>query len=570
MRRLGLMGLLSFLVLAALVPISTSASAFTLICTAKTKTEVAACDTSGYAKVMDNMHWRMYAGHNCTNYAAYRMKAAGVPEPKILMGNARDWAANATKLGYVVDQRPAKGSIAQWSKAASHVAYVEEVGDGYMVLSEDSYTSKTYRRYKVLSTDKWYPESFIHFKDLGESVDPPTPLAQSAVSIGVPKSVSSAMNATVTAKVTTTSAAIPVGTLRIRRGGVTVARVALTEASNGSATVSIPKMKRGTQWISAVFDGGSAVLPATSKSAKLKVTKPPKKVSSITTIAVPSGDVDSESRPRISLSVASQDGRVSTNAISVYVNGKRVAAPVLKKAHRGKVTVVLPALTPGANRISATYWGSKSVKRSYAAVQTIAAVEPTLTTASLVAPTVRAGQAAVVKVNVATKRGVAPVAGEIKATINGVVVASQPAANATNGTLALNIAGISPGSHQVSVSFVGARYQLSSTAPSQKLVVTGATTTAIAGAATVAKGAKASLTIQVLGPQGVGVATGDVQIFDGAKPITTVNLAKAVGGKIVVSLPVLASGAHQLSALFVGTELLEPSTSKTHLLTVSK
>ena len=99
-------------------------------------------------------------------------EAAGVPEPRILMGNARDWHTNAKKLGYVVDNKAAVGAIAQWSKAASHVAYVEQVGSGFLVLSEDSYTSKTYRRYRVNTGDSWYPERFIHFKDQKAPVAP--------------------------------------------------------------------------------------------------------------------------------------------------------------------------------------------------------------------------------------------------------------------------------------------------------------------------------------------------------------------------------------------------------------
>ena len=40
------------------------------------------------------MYWRMYAGHNCTNYAAYRMVKAGLP-------NTRPWSGggNATYWG---------------------------------------------------------------------------------------------------------------------------------------------------------------------------------------------------------------------------------------------------------------------------------------------------------------------------------------------------------------------------------------------------------------------------------------------------------------------------------------
>ena len=78
------------------------------------------------------MYWRMYAGHNCTNYAAYRMVNSGLP-------NARPWSGggNATYWGTSVpsltDKVPTVGAVAWWKAntgpagSAGHVAYVEQV-----------------------------------------------------------------------------------------------------------------------------------------------------------------------------------------------------------------------------------------------------------------------------------------------------------------------------------------------------------------------------------------------------------------------------------------------------------
>lgn len=381
MRRSGLMGLVSLLTVSLLAAVGPAASGFTVVCSARTKAEVARCDTSGYAAVMHRMHWRMYGGHNCTNYAAYRMVLAGVPTPPVSMGNARNWAANARAAGYLVDQRPAPGAVAQWSRAASHVAYVEEVGPNYLVLSEDSYTSKTYRRYRVESTDRWYPENFIHFRDTGPSVAPQKPNVNSAVTIAAPARISTATRATVSVRVTAGDGNPAVGRLRVRRGGSTVATVSLTPAANGVATVSLPRMKRGKQWISAVFDRSPTQRSATSRTLRVLVTKPARTVASTTTITLPVGAVAPTDRALVHLQVASADGRGVTNAISVYVDGVRVAAPVLAASQRGRVSVILPPLTAGPHRITATYWGTKGVRRSTAAAQTLTVVDP------VVAPT---------------------------------------------------------------------------------------------------------------------------------------------------------------------------------------
>ena len=49
---------------------------------------------AGYAQNNRTMYWRMYSGHNCTNYAAYRMVQSGLP-------NTRPWSGggNATYWG---------------------------------------------------------------------------------------------------------------------------------------------------------------------------------------------------------------------------------------------------------------------------------------------------------------------------------------------------------------------------------------------------------------------------------------------------------------------------------------
>ncbi len=570
MRRLGLVGLVCFLVLAATVPIATTASAFTLICSGKKTAEVAECDTSGYADVMHKMHWRMYGGHNCTNYAAYRMKSAGVPEPEILMGNARDWAANAKKLGYLVDKRPARGAIAHWSKAASHVAYVEEVGEDYLILSEDSYNSKTYRRYKAQTGDSWYPENFIHFKDVeaDAEAEPAPEKLKSTVSVKAPSSISSALKPSITAEVQVADGSVPVGRLRIRQGGVTVTSVSLTRTAKGAVKVSIPKMNRGTQWISAAFEGNSKVQPAVSKSAKVQVTKPPKVVSSTTTIKVPSVDLAPESRASISLRVKSLDGRSMNNKISVYVNGKWVAAPRLKKAQQGKLSLALPKLAPGAHKVTAKYWGSKSVRRSTASAKTINVVEPTTTSATLAASSIRVGQPATLTVKVGTKRGVAPTVGNVQVRANGITVLAAGLAGAVDGTLTLSVPGLGAGVQKITVNYQGTRHQLASKSTTRRLVVTNRTKTTIWGQTKVAEGERAQVSIRVRDGDGAGLTEGKVRIYDGGKLISTASLTGAVNGKIVKNLPVLAKGKHRLKVEFVATELLETSTSAEHVLTV--
>ncbi|MFC8529814.1 CHAP domain-containing protein [Nocardia sp. NPDC057227] len=114
-------------------------------------------------------------GHNCTNYAAFRLAQNGVANPGNL-GHAKDWDNNAGSSP--VNNTPAKGSIAVWEAYSTpalefgHVAYVDTVtGSGQSLrieTSEDNFNGTSMRRSIGVGDVEW-PDHFIHFKDLSDS-----------------------------------------------------------------------------------------------------------------------------------------------------------------------------------------------------------------------------------------------------------------------------------------------------------------------------------------------------------------------------------------------------------------
>ncbi len=171
MTRIGVwlttVGAVLVLVVGGLVVAPVSAT-IQVLCKGVSTADVKTCNPA-YAAEMWKMHWRMYAGHNCTNFVAYQLGKNGVPEPKILMGNARDWIGNAKKIGYKVDSTPQVGSVGAWS-GRNHVTYVVAVGSNYIITHEDNfpgyYPKGLYQELKIYKGDSSYPTSFIHFKDL--------------------------------------------------------------------------------------------------------------------------------------------------------------------------------------------------------------------------------------------------------------------------------------------------------------------------------------------------------------------------------------------------------------------
>jgi surface antigen len=161
------------------------AAAQTIICTGVSVQDVAKCDP-GWAANMHFMHWRMYSGHNCTNYVAYRLKRDGVPMPPYRLGNADTWAPNAKRNGVRVDSQPAVGAVGAWP-GRRHIVYVDEVGPNYLIISEDNwpgyYPKGMYRKLKVLKGERGYPTQFIHFKG-ANTINGPLPSVTGTPTVG--------------------------------------------------------------------------------------------------------------------------------------------------------------------------------------------------------------------------------------------------------------------------------------------------------------------------------------------------------------------------------------------------
>ena len=155
----------------SLLPLIGPAQAITsgYLCTGYSACKNAGYPSAGYAANNHRMYWRMYSGHNCTNYVAYRMVKAGLPNvrPWSGSGNATNWGVEMRKI---TDQQPRVGAVAWWranvpgAGSAGHVAYVERViSPTEIVISEDSWGGEFHWRKLVKGTG--WPSGFIHFVD---------------------------------------------------------------------------------------------------------------------------------------------------------------------------------------------------------------------------------------------------------------------------------------------------------------------------------------------------------------------------------------------------------------------
>lgn len=154
-----------------LVPTPSASATSTIICKGFTACASAGYSSFGYGPTnYRKMWWRMYSGHNCTNYMAYRMIQSGMPStrPWSSTGDARNWGVVFRSK---TNQTPLVGSVAWWS--SNHVAYVQKIVDANtIIISEDHYGGDFDWRTIVRSGGGW-PTGFIHLED--ETVAPTVP-----------------------------------------------------------------------------------------------------------------------------------------------------------------------------------------------------------------------------------------------------------------------------------------------------------------------------------------------------------------------------------------------------------
>ena len=160
-----------FGLIAGLLVTAPAQATSTIICKGFTGCANAGLSSFGYGPTnYRSMWWRMYSGHNCTNYVAYRMIKAGMSStrPWSGSGDARNWGVVFKDR---TNQTPLVGSVAWWS--SNHVAYVQKVVDANtIIISEDHYGGDFDWRRIVRSGGGW-PTGFIHLVD--EAVKPTAP-----------------------------------------------------------------------------------------------------------------------------------------------------------------------------------------------------------------------------------------------------------------------------------------------------------------------------------------------------------------------------------------------------------
>jgi surface antigen len=209
-----------------------------------------------------------FALRNCTSFVAWRLRMTnGLADFEnhfggVHWGNAAHWNEAATDLGYLADDVPAVGAVAQTDAGrVGHVAWVSAVGDGTVTVEEYNMAVAGGYDVRTVPTSSF---RYLHLEDLA-----PAPYLGST---RAGDATSDAHNGTWSAR--TTAA----GDLVVRRPSGRLTRLHAPSGWSGHAAPSVVTDAQGRVWVAAVTSGGRVLAahtgPASAAFSRLRPVLP--------------------------------------------------------------------------------------------------------------------------------------------------------------------------------------------------------------------------------------------------------------------------------------------------------
>jgi surface antigen len=199
-----------------------------------------------------------FALRNCTSFVAWRLREDnGVADFSNHMdggswGDARDWDANARALGYLVDDVPAVGAVAQTDDGRiGHVAWVSAVGEGTVTIEEYNYYTPGGYDVRTVPTSSF---RYLHVADIAPAPD-----------LGSTRAAATAVDVR---GLTWTARVSPAGILTVRRPSGHDVRVGAPGVWSPYAAPSVAADDNGRVWLAGVTRAGQILLTHTTTSTK--------------------------------------------------------------------------------------------------------------------------------------------------------------------------------------------------------------------------------------------------------------------------------------------------------------
>jgi hypothetical protein len=303
--------------------------------------------------------------------------------------------------------------------------------------------------------------------------------AATATTISVTPATVNASNeasALITAKVTGLAGGTPTGTVTVLANGQATQSTACTiTLSGGTGSCPLPagSLAAGTYSLTGNYNGDSAYGGSTSASgAGSTLTVTPALAATTTTLAVSpaAATFGSEQAVTMTARVTAQSG---TPAGTVTIKAGTTTVGTITLANgAGSRLLTASQLPPGSYQLVASYGGDQANSGSASAPQALTvAAEPTSTTLTLSATSVRAGHEQSERLTVAVRPAISGIpAGTVTVKAGATTVCRITLASAT-GSCTLTASQLAAGTYQLTVSYPGVTPYAASTSTAKTLTV---------------------------------------------------------------------------------------------------
>ena len=228
-----------------------------------------------------------FALRNCTSFVAWRLRMTnGLADFEnhfggLHWGNAAHWDEASADLGYLADDVPAVGAVAQTDAGPrGHVAWVSAVGDGTVTVEENNFAVAGGYDVRTVPTSSF---RYLHLDDLA-----PAPYLGST---RAGAATSDARDGSWSAR--TTAA----GALVVRRPSGHTTRLHAPAGWSGRAAPAVATDAQGRVWVAAVTSGGRVLAAHTGPTST--AFSHPRPVLPGTTTSSPALVVDGQGRVRV-------------------------------------------------------------------------------------------------------------------------------------------------------------------------------------------------------------------------------------------------------------------------------
>jgi surface antigen len=228
-----------------------------------------------------------FALRNCTSFVAWRLRMTnGLADfdnyfGGVHWGNAQHWDKAAADLGYLVDDVPAVGAVAQTDHGAKgHVAWVESVGDGTVTVEEYNYEVAGGYDVRTVPTSSF---TYLHLHDLAVAPD----LGSSRAGVATTDAHGGSWSAHTTAG----------GSLVVRRPSGRSTRVGAAGSWSADASPSILTDGQGRVWLAGVSTTGT--VRTTHTSARSAAFSRPRRALAGSTTSSPALALDGQGGVRV-------------------------------------------------------------------------------------------------------------------------------------------------------------------------------------------------------------------------------------------------------------------------------